>query len=170
MARRRFEFDPDRSQVWIEGSSSVHPIHANATGLEGWVELDATRNGLAAKPNVAGEVRIAVDRLRSGNPLVDRETRRRVDARRHPFIVGRALSSTRVDATTVRLQGEIEFRGETRTVEGELTLQPEGAEMRLVGSQRFDVRDWGLQPPKVGFLQVHPDVDVRLDACGVLTA
>ena len=58
MARARFELAPDRSQVWIEGSSSIHPIHATATGLGGWVALELARGAVAAKPKVAGEVRI----------------------------------------------------------------------------------------------------------------
>ncbi len=32
----------------------------------------------------------------------------------------------------------------------------------LEGGQRFDVRDWGLQPPRLGLLKVQPDIDVRV--------
>ena len=112
----RWVLDPEASQVWIEGSSSVHPIRAGATGLTGWVELSTSRGKVATDPGLRGEVRIAVDRLQSGNPLVDRETRRRVDARRFPEIVGTVTAATReatdqaVGDRTDRLPGRVPGR------------------------------------------------------------
>ncbi|WP_426573085.1 YceI family protein [Aquihabitans sp. McL0605] len=165
MARVRFELDPQRSQVWITGSSSVHPIHATAAGLQGSIELAVTASGaVAARPAVEGEVRIAIDQLKASNPLVERETRRRIDARRYPEIVGTVTSSTRLAADRLALAGAITFRGETRPVDGELVVEPDGDDLRLHGEQRFDVRDWGLQPPRIGLLRVHPDIAVRFEA------
>ncbi|MCU1370618.1 MAG: hypothetical protein JWO77_1812 [Ilumatobacteraceae bacterium] len=164
MTSVRFDLVPDRSQVWVEGSSSIHPIHATATGLTGWVELSFGPDGLAATPAVTGEVRIEVERLRSGNPLVDAETRRRIDARRFPEIIGRVTSSARAGADQLALAGEISFRGETQPVEGDLFVGRHGDELRLAGEQTMDVRQWGLQPPRIGLVKVHPQIEVRLQA------
>ena len=158
----RFTIDPEVSQVWIEGSSSVHPIHATARGCTGWIEVSLARGAIAAAPKVRGEVRIAVDRLQSGNPLVDRETRRRIDAKRHPEIVGTASSATRLEPDRLAVRGEIEFRGERCEVEGELTVHPDGDRLTIEGAARFDVRDWGLEPPRVALLKVHPEITVRI--------
>jgi polyisoprenoid-binding protein YceI len=160
---KRYSLDPERCQVWIEGSSTVHPIHATATGLEGWIEVDMGKSGLTAKAHAAGEVRIEVDKLRSGNALVDRETRRRVDAKKFPNIVGRLVTTTRTSETVLAATGEIDFRGETCPVEGELTLRPDGDGLVIEGEQRFDIRDWGLQPPKLGLLKVRPEVVVKVN-------
>ena len=164
MGVTRFELDPERSQVWIEGSSSVHPIHATATGLVGAVTVDLDADGVAATPGVEGEVRIAVDRLRSGNPLVDAETRRRIDARRFPEIVGTVTGSQRLADDRVRMRGTIAFRGETQEVVGEIAVELHEGELRVRGEETFDVRAWGLQPPRLGLGRVRPDVTVRLDA------
>jgi polyisoprenoid-binding protein YceI len=163
----RWLLDPGASQVWIEGSSSVHPIRAGATGLTGWVQLSARGGKVAATPGLKGEVRIAVDRLQSGNPLVDRETRRRIDARRFPEIVGTATGAERIAAGQLSVTGRIDFRGESRDVSGELIVSIDGDRLTIEGSQTFDVRDWGLQPPKVALLRVHPDIQVRIhiEAC-----
>ena len=101
----RYELVPESSQVWIEGSSSLHPIHATATGLSGWVELSLTRTGLRKSSGVTGEVRVDVSHLESGNSLVDRETRRRIDANRFPEIVGTAVASKRVASDRCRDRG-----------------------------------------------------------------
>lgn len=167
MAVQRFDLDPDRSQVWIDGSSSVHPIRATASGLEGGLALDLVQAGPAARPRLEGQVRIAVDRLRSGNPLVDAETRRRIDARRHPEIVGIVRSSAREATDVLVLEGEIAFRGVVQPVSGRLHVERLGDELHVWGEQRFDVRAWGLQPPKVALVRVHPEITVRLDAWAV---
>jgi len=164
MTTTRFELDPDRSQVWIEGSSSVHPIHATATGLAGWFEVDVTTKGLAAKTGASGHVEIPVQRLRSGNPLVDRETRRRVDAKRFPLIVGEITGVDGVERQVLHLRGVIAFRGESCDVQGDLVVTRDGDALILEGEQTFDVRAWGLQPPKVLMLTVHPEVTVRIRA------
>ena len=83
----RFDVEPGVSQVWVDGSSSVHPIHATATGVTGWIELGPDGD-ITSASRLAGEVRIVVDQLASGNALVDRETRHRIDAIRYPEIVG----------------------------------------------------------------------------------
>jgi len=159
----RLEIDPDASRVWIDGSSSVHPIRARAHGLTGWVEVALDGGAVAEEPGLGGEVRIEVGRLASGNPLVDRETRRRIDARRFPEIVGTVTAADRVDDRTLAVTGDIAFRGEVRPVAGELDLVVGGAgRLTIEGSVALDVRDWGLTPPRVGLLRVHPDIEVRI--------
>src|SRR5215475_7594864 len=93
---RRFVFDPGLSQVWIDGSSSIHPVRATATGVTGWIALALSDDGIPDAAGLAGEVRIAVDRLASGNRLIDQETKRRINATRHPEIVGTVTAARRV--------------------------------------------------------------------------
>jgi hypothetical protein len=161
---RRFVFDSGDSQVWIEGSSSVHPIHATATGATGWIELAWSGDGIASASGFAGEVRFAVDRLASGNALVDRETRHRIDATRFPEIVGTVTAAERIDSERFAVTGDIAFRGEVRSVSGEVAVSLNGKNLIVEGTQTFDVRAWGLRLPKIGFLRVHPDVRVRIRA------
>lgn len=152
----------------IDGSSSVHPIRAAASGLDGWIELDLDGAALAAEPAATGGVRIEVARLRSGNPLVDAETRRRIDAGRFPEIVGEITGSTRLADDRLALTGDLTFRGVTQPVHGELVLvlAIDGGGIGLAGEEDFDVRAWGLQPPRIGLLRVHPTIRVRIEAVG----
>lgn len=162
----RYELDPESSQVWIDGSSTVHPLHSTATGLTGWVELSVSDGGPVPGSSLDGEVRVEVDRLESGNPLVDRETRRRIDARHYPKIVGSVVSARMVEDGTFSVTGDIAFRGETSRVDGTINVSVEGSEVVLEGSQRFDVRYWSLQPPKLMMVRVHPEVNVRIRLVG----
>lgn len=156
----RHEIVPERSEIHVEGSSSVHGIHGQADGATGFVEFDADGR------LVAGRLEVEAERLRWGNPLLDGETRRRIDTARHPTIVGdlTEVAATAAGATrTLRARGSITFHGVTHPVEGELTVsEPTPGTVLVEGEQTFDVRDWDLQPPRLLLLKVSPEIRVRI--------
>lgn len=161
----RYRIVPGRSKVWIEARSTLHPIHTETDGLEGWLELELGTDGdvdLAVAPRAHLELR--VDRLSSGNPLEDRELRRRVDARRHPLIEGDlTVMRATADAGRYRIEGDLTFKGVTRRYEDEMTLEAmDGTMVVLAGERTFDVRDFGVEPPRILLLKVEPDVTVKV--------
>src|SRR5579859_6644091 len=91
----RFRIDPERSRVWVDARSSLHAIHAESAGLEGFVDVEVDGGGrldLTVAPR--GRLELPIDRLSSGNALEDREMRRRVDTRRYPMITGELTGIT----------------------------------------------------------------------------
>jgi hypothetical protein len=96
--------------------------------------------------------------------LIDRETRHRIDATRYPEIVGTVTTAERIDSRRFAVTGDIAFRGEVRSVAGELAVSFDGTQLVVEGTETFDVREWGLRPPRIGLLRVHPDVRVRIRA------
>ena len=149
-----FEIDPRRSSVHIAGSSSVHPITADANGLSGWFEVSLRSRKLLATPNLAGELSVPVELLESGNSLVDRETRRRIDAPRHPEIAGKVLTSHRIDTDSMEVTGTIAFRGETREVTGTLNLEASGEQVRIILNNK-NLRQGGGSCRHNGFVLMH---------------
>jgi polyisoprenoid-binding protein YceI len=150
-----FRIVPERSVVSIAASSSLHPINGEARGLEGTLELGA---------GLRGRIELPVASLRSGNPLYDAEMHRRVDARRHPTIVGEVVESTQLnDSGRLRLVGDLTFHGVTRRVEGEVSVETPGPDTVVIeGEHVFDVRDFGVRPPRIMMLRVHPEVRVAI--------
>jgi polyisoprenoid-binding protein YceI len=159
----RYDVIPDLSSVSIAGTSTLHPITANATGLTGWLEAAVVDGGFASA-DLAGHVEIDVTRLASGNPLVDRETRRRIDAKRFPVITGEMTSVEQVEGPLATVWGVISFRGEQMEVQGSFAInQQTDGHLRLHGAAVFDVRWWGLEPPKLLALRVHPEITVTVE-------
>jgi polyisoprenoid-binding protein YceI len=162
----RYRIVPERSRVWIDARSSLHPIHSQTDGLEGWLELEIRRNGkvdVAATPR--GQLRLPVARLTSGNPLEDRELRRRIDARRHPTIVGE-LSTMKASGEDGRyvVGGDLTFKGVTNSYRDEMAFEVvDQRTLRLTGESTFDVRDFGMEPPRILMLKVEPQVAVRVE-------
>lgn len=160
----RFRIVPERSRVWLEASSSVHPIHGEAAGLSGSIDVqfDGTGLDLTSSPEI--RVELPVEQLKSGNRLEDAEMMRRVDARRYPTIRG-VVKDMKQQGNDGRylVTGDLTFHGVTQTVEGEVTIsRPDDQTLVLEGEQEFDIRDFKVSPPKILMLKVHPEVTVRI--------
>jgi hypothetical protein len=161
----RFRIVPARSRVWIRATSNVHPIHSEATGLDGWLDLALRGKTLDPAHTPAGHLEFPVALLSSGNPLETRELRRRIEARRHPTIAGdlRAMTPTNTRGAYL-VRGDLTFRGVTRTYEDRMTLDVTGRRtIALRGESIFDIRDFGMEPPRILIFKVEPDVHVRVE-------
>jgi polyisoprenoid-binding protein YceI len=162
----RYRIIPERSTVSISARSNVHPIHSTTDGLEGWVDLEFGPDGvidLTVKP--AAQLSLPVRRLSSGNALEDRELQKRIDARRFPSILGvlRSIEQAPADSR-YRVSGEITFRGAARPHQDQMTIRRVDDEtLALAGQSRFDIREFGMEPPRFLMLKVEPQVDVVVD-------
>ena len=162
----RYRIVPEQSKVWIDARSNVHPIRSSMDGLEGYVELtmeDAGTVDLSAPP--AGTVSLPVTRLSSGNRFEDRELHKRLAARRFPTIKGVLTAIERADGEgRYHVSGNVAFRGVIRPCRDEMTVTVvDPHTLRFDGESTFDIRDFGMEPPRILMLKVEPDVVVRVD-------
>lgn len=147
----------------MTAESSVHPIQGEAEGVEGLVEIDVEEGRLAGAPSRM-EIQLPVSALESGNALQDREMRRRIDVKKFPRIEGRSTDIRGSgDSSTFTVTGEVTFHGRTNTEENTVALSLEDGLLRIRGRHTFDIRDYGVDPPKILMLRVHPEVTVEID-------
>jgi hypothetical protein len=79
---------------------------------------------------------------------------------------GEALASRVVRdlVTGSGIQFESPFRGVTRSVAGDIVISAlDERTVRLEGAATFDVRDFGMEPPRILMLRVEPEVNVRVE-------
>lgn len=161
----RFVVDPARSKVWFEARSSLHPIRAETDEVEGFFEAELLSSTLVdASTPPTGAIVVPLAKLSSGNALYDLELRRRAGARRHPKITGR-LSS--LEETQVRgrylVSGDVIFRDVTRSIQDVVRLQfLDPSTICLEGTHSFDMREFGIDPPRVLLFSVAPTVSVGM--------
>jgi polyisoprenoid-binding protein YceI len=166
----RYRIVPERSCVWIDAKSSVHPIHSSTEGLEGHVEIEIASGGsVDLEVTPAGELSLPVSRLSSGNRMEDRELQKRIDSRRFPTIKGVIDQVKPSDGDgNYTVSGEITFRGVSRRYEDDMTIRAvDGQTIQLVGRSSFDIRDFGMEPPRILMLKVDPQVAVRVEIFAV---
>jgi hypothetical protein len=161
----RYRIVADASEVLIDARSNVHPIHQRASGVEGVVDLVVRDDGFVDTAAAAtAEITLAADRLSARNPFETRELRRRIDARGFPAITGR-LDGLRTTDTpgTYLARGVVTFRGVERAVEDELRVTCDAAgALHVEGAHEFDIRAFGMEPPRVLMMRVEPLVRVRI--------
>jgi polyisoprenoid-binding protein YceI len=159
-----YRFVPDESRVWVDARSSVHKIHSTADGIGGFVELDfVDGDGVDPTKPPAGQLSLPVRRLTSGNSLEDRELQKFVDVARYPTIDGVLTALERVEGERYRISGDLALGGVSRPCQALVRITPvDDRTIRLEGQSTFDIRDFGLQPPRILMLRVEPTVVVRI--------
>ena len=165
MGVARFRVVPDKSAVVIEARSSLHPIHTRTVGLVGFLEVDVRGGRVDTSADAKAALSFRVDRLSSGNLLEDRELQRRLDARHHPTIDGHMVRMSKASGVgRYRVVGDVTFRGVTVRCEDDVVITPiDDRTLRVEGASSFDIRDFGMEPPRILMLRVHPDVKVRIE-------
>jgi hypothetical protein len=67
-----------------------------------------------------------------------------------------------------RVSGDVTFRGVSQHHEDLMDIsEVDERTIRLAGASRFDIREFGMEPPKVLMLRVEPVVDVRVEIFAV---
>lgn len=160
----RFRIVPGRSRVETTVSSSVHPIHASGEGLRGWIEGEIGADG---GPNFdvshGAALELPVEALGSGNRLQDVEMQRRLDARRYPLIEVRVRRAWLDGAGGgARAAFDVTAHGRSRPYEEGFTLRTDGGRVVIEGEHQFDMRDFGVNPPRFFTLKVSPEVRVKV--------
>src|SRR6202021_1549442 len=110
-AMARYRVVPERSKIWADARSSLHPISLQTTGLEGFLEMTIADGHLDTNAPVSGNVELDASLLKTGNGLYDRELEKRLEMRKYPRVRGRVISVKALDSgTTYRVQGELSSR------------------------------------------------------------
>lgn len=158
-----FRVDPATSTVAMAAKSSLHPIQGVARDVRGEVQAED------GQPT-ALRLEVGIASIESGNALYDRTLPKAVDARKFPTITAVAREVQGSEVGRLQVDGEVTFHGQSRAVTGlvEVVTEDDGA-LRLRGEHTFDVRDFGLTPPKLLGLKVYPEVTVTIDIRAVGT-
>jgi hypothetical protein len=153
-----YEVDPARSSVTFEARSSLHPITTQARNVQG--RLEANGDGAPS----TGELIVPIDGMSSGNILYDTELRRRLGARRNPWITATLSSAKPAEEPGVFLaQATVAFADASFDFDEAMAVVPlADGEMELTGVHDFDVRDLGIEPPRLLMLKVSPQVRVGM--------
>ena len=160
----RFIVNTAQSTVHVGLRVNLHPSHINASALSGVIECELDTHG---KPRLdrpySAELALPVDAIKSGNGIQDREMRRRFDVSRYPVITTRVTKGEVLEgADRYRAVAQVTMHGHTREIEAEVQVRVEGTTMAIDGKQVLNVKDFGIDPPRLVILRVEPEVDLNV--------
>ena len=154
------------SRLWIEGTSSLHDWRCDATGVGGWIEVEAQES--LAVP--AADVTVPAAGLDCKNGTMDRKARAALAADDHPalrFVLDRAEVRPGTEGTfDVAATGRLTVAGTTRTQQ--LTVAgaalPDGR-FRFAGTVPLRMTAFGIDPPTalLGTLKTGDDIVVHFE-------
>jgi polyisoprenoid-binding protein YceI len=160
----RFRVNPDKSTVDVGLRVNLHPSHVTTSALSGTIdcELDAAGRPRLDRPYGA-KLTLPVRAISSGNALQDREMRRRFDASRHPTITAIVLTGESLGTSDrYRAVAQLTMHGQTREIAARVRVRTQGREMTITGRHVINVKEFGIDPPRLILLRMEPEVDVRV--------
>jgi polyisoprenoid-binding protein YceI len=168
----RFRAVPEESRFWAQLDSNLHPVEVKAAGIYGFIEahFNGDRELDPAAPHKA-QLAFWVEDLNSGNELRDVEMLRRMNVRSHPAIEWTVKEVSVLSGGRCRAAGDVTVHGRTRTFEDDFDLSVAQGLLVVEGEHEFDMRDFGLVPPRFFWLWIEPrlKVGVRVVARQVST-
>jgi polyisoprenoid-binding protein YceI len=159
-----------QSSVAIEGKTTTHTMHASSNALSGTLEcvLDTKGRPRLDRPYKA-TLELPVESIKTGIGLQDREMRRRFDVKRFPNITARLRKATQVEPGVRYVAvADLSMHGTTRRFESEVRLRIGQRRLTIDGEQVIDMRDFGIDPPRLIILTVDPEVTVRVHIVATL--
>ncbi len=160
----KFRVNTNKSSVKVGLRINLHPSHVDANALTGVIECEVDDQG---QPRLdqpySADLALPVDAIKSGNGIQDREMRRRFDVGRYPTINARVTKGEALESQGhYRAVAQLTMHGQTREISGDLTLHVDGTTMTIDGQQVINVKDFGIDPPRLIILKVEPDVDLTV--------
>lgn len=142
--------------------SSVHTFTYTAP-LTGEINAVVTDAGFDVSTPIDGVLEVDLDLLTGDDPRTDSEMHRRLDTQRFPRARACVRRVERRDGDRYWLSGELTLHGKTRPLEGDATVTLDGDRLHAVGALTLDLRSFGIKPPSLLLLRVHPDVHISID-------
>ena len=159
----RFDVITGSSTVATALRSNVHPVNAVSNGLGGYLEGELGRSGAPdLKQPHRAHLELPVRSLKSGNRIEDMEMERRMDVRRYPNIVADVQELKPLGAGKYRATAELNVRGNSKTVQANVSIAVTGSRVVVETEHIFDMREFGIDPPRVLMLRMEPEVRVKV--------
>lgn len=157
----RYRVLPERSKLWVDARSSLHPIRVESSALSGAIELELAGGDLDLSKPPSGTLELEAESLKTGSRLEDSALERQLEVRKFPRIRGQ-VRQVSANGGRYHVRGDLSLHGVTKPIEGDVTLRAIDDEtVEVEGEKVIDLRDFGLEPPKILMLKVYPDVKVR---------
>jgi polyisoprenoid-binding protein YceI len=178
----RFEADPDKSKVRVDGTSTVHDWHVETPSINGYIEFkidvpadadtETIRKAIVANPQATCEVAIASKSLKSEKKDMDKKMYESLKADRHQDILYQLtaieLKDPKADSNEfkVKTTGNLSIAGVTRELKMQMTLNVvDATHLRVTGELWMNMSDFKLKRPEamLGMIKAGDGINIQFE-------
>jgi polyisoprenoid-binding protein YceI len=162
---KRYTIDASASSLTYEAGSTLRTISGTAEEFAGYIEVAWDDRGrVAPNPPAAMRMEIPTAKLRSGSSTKDQEVWRLIDVGRFPRIIAELRSIEPLYGSSIyQATGSVTLAGRTRSYTGQmLVVTDDFSDVSVRGDLVIDIRDYGLEPPRMLFVRIEPIITVHL--------
>lgn len=168
---------PAASEVWVEGTSTLHDWRVAGEAIHGEVRVDPEDllQGSTLAGRAAARVSVPVKGLKSGKPKMDALMYQALEAEDHPSITYeldevRWLSRQDDGGHLLEVKGRLAMAGETRPVTLRATARiVDGGGLLIEGSTPLRMTSFGIDPPTALLGTIKTGDEVRVGFRWTLT-
>lgn len=161
-------FSPD-SRIQIDGDSTMRKFSAasKAVDLKGKALIKPeVASGLPWTPTEV-EMDLIVQSLKSGESLLDDHMHENLKSEKFPKIQMKLtnFSFSKDGGNSVKATGQLTVAGVTKPLELKALLTAEGENLRIKGTKKVMMSDFGIEPPTMmmGTLKTRDEIEISFD-------
>lgn len=142
-------YSKDNSSVKVEGTSSLHDWHCDATEVTGTADITLGGDKVSAVNGL--DLTFVVKGLKSGKGSMDKNVYSALKEKDHPTMTFKSSKAT-VDANgTVKAEGQLTIAGTTKDVTLIANSSVDGGKVTFEGKTTFNMTSYNVEPPTAMF-------------------
>lgn len=159
-AQEIHKVDNEKSNVYVDGTSTLHDWTETAETVSGQLKVDMNGNKID-KLRIL-KVVVPVKSLKSGKSGMDKNTYAALMADDHPNITF-LLKTYTLEGNSAVLTGDLSIAGKTKSVKIPVSYSVKDSHIEFKGSHTFKMTEFGVKPPvaMMGTVKTGDEVTIR---------
>ncbi|WP_223034107.1 YceI family protein [Hanstruepera marina] len=167
---QQFNLNNGKSSMSIFGTSSLHDWEETVEEQSGTIKLNTEGQISITALNIS----IVAESIKSGKSAMDKNTYKALDTKNHKYITFKMYESKKIidlgnSEYQVIVSGKLSVSGVTKTVDLSFKMKVTADTVTLEGEKTFNMKDYGIEPPKALLGTITTGEDVTIKFKSILT-
>ncbi|MBD3629644.1 YceI family protein [Cyclobacterium sp.] len=152
-----------KPEMKVSGTSTLHDWDMVSSKAEGTASLRISAGKVTSISSARFSMPVAS--LKSGKGQMDNNAYKALKESDHPNISFTLLEANQDGGNDWKATGRLQIAGETRTVPFQLSVSPDGNEIRVNGSAQIKLTDFEVDPPTAvfGTIKTGDEMTITID-------